>query len=128
MRTTILCCFVLAILTSSCTYDHAEQVTCAPPDMVSFSRDIQPIFAAHCTDIACHVGTIPAGNLNLEPDQAYEELQDRGSGYIDTIQPNFSLLYAQMISVSQPMPPSGNLDECTTGLVLKWIEQKAKNN
>ncbi len=128
MRIAIICCFALAALTGSCTYEHGDPVTCMLPDTVSFSRDIQPIFAAHCTDISCHVGNIPAGNLNLEPDKAYEELNDRGSGYLDTLQPHISLLYAQMISVSQPMPPSGNLDDCTTGLVLKWIEQKAKNN
>ena len=71
---------------------------------------------------------MPAGSFNLEPDRAYEELNDPGSGYLDTLQPHISLLYAQMISVSTPMPPSGNLDDCTTDLVLKWIEQKAKNN
>ncbi len=128
MRTAIICFFVLAALTSSCTYDHEAPTTCELPDTVSFSRDIQPIFAAHCTDISCHVGNVPAGGLNLEPDNAYDELSNPRSGYVDTLDPHISLLYAQMISVSTPMPPSGNLDDCTTDLVLKWIAQKAKNN
>lgn len=128
MRTAIISFFIVAALTSRCTYDHSEPLTCVPPDTVSFSRDIQPIFAAHCTDISCHIGGVPAGGLNLETAQAYPELSNPRSGYVDTLKPNISLLYAQMISVSTPMPPSGNLDECTTDLVLKWIAQKAKDN
>ena len=128
MRKVLLCFFLLAVWTGSCTYEQADSPACGLPDTVSFSRDIQPIFAAHCTDISCHTGNMPAANFNLEPDRAYQELSDPGSGYLDTLQPHISLFYAQMISVSTPMPPSGNLDDCTTDLVLKWIEQKAKNN
>ena len=129
MRIVLIFLFILAVLTDSCTYAHRETVPCALPDTVSFSRDIQPIFTTHCNEgVDCHSGSRPGGNLNLEPGKAYAELDDPGSGYLDTIKPRFSLLYAQMISVSMPMPPTGNLDDCTTDLVLKWMEQKAKNN
>lgn len=128
MRTALLYLFILSIGTGACTYEHLDSTACSLPDTVSFQRDIQPIFASHCDDIVCHAGSRPAGNLNLEPTEAYRELHRPGSGYLDTLQPRISLLYAQMISVSTPMPPSGNLDDCTTDLVLKWIEQKARNN
>ncbi len=128
MRTAFACFLVLAALTGGCTYEQQQPLPCVFPDTVSFRQDIQPIFAAHCTSIDCHAGLHPAGNLHLESDQAYAELSDPRSGYVDTLQPRISVLYAQMISVSNPMPPSGNLDDCTIALVLTWIEQKARNN
>jgi hypothetical protein len=103
-------------------------VSCTLPDQVSYKNNIQPLFNAHCIDSGCHSGATPGGHLNLESSVSYAQLMKAGSGYIDTLQPNFSLLYAQMNSASNPMPKSGKLDNCTIGLVLKWIQQKAKNN
>lgn len=114
----------------SCTYEKAEvaQVTCAQPDTVSYSLDIQPLFNSNCATAGCHSGANPEGGLNLEASESYGQLMASGSGYVDTLNPEFSLLYAQMNSVSDPMPPTGRLDKCTLELVLKWIRQKAKNN
>ncbi len=119
--------FFFLIFFCSCVHESL-QPTCTTPDLVSFSKDIIPIFNQHCNNAGCHVGTSPAGKLNLEASAAYNQLQKKGSGYIDTINPNFSVLYASMISISNPMPTSGKLDDCTINLVLKWIQQKAKNN
>lgn len=99
---------------------------CSTPDTVSFSNDIQPIFNEHC--ISCHAGSSPAGNLNLQSSESYQNLLDSQSGYVDTITPASSILYSSMNSVNNPMPPNGKLDKCKIELVLKWIEQKAKNN
>ena len=95
-------------------------------DNVSFNKDIVPIFEAHC--VSCHSGNNPSGNLNLESSVAYSNLIDTKSGYIDTIEPTYSLIYASMISTTNPMPKNGRLDKCTTDLILKWIQQKAHNN
>jgi len=119
---------------SSCVWDKAKPITtndikaCDTIVTVSFTKDVLPIFNAHCIDAGCHSGTNPAGNLSLESSVAYAQLMKSGSGYVDTVNPNYSLLYAQMASVSNPMPPTGKLDDCTLNLVLKWIQQKAKNN
>ena len=99
---------------------------CQVVDTVSFQKSIAPIFEAHC--VSCHSGSNASGNLNLEASVAYQNLSDPKSGYLDTINPTYSLLYASMISTSNPMPPNGKLDNCTTDLILKWIQQKAKNN
>ena len=120
---------LLFILGYSCAHDSAEPfVTCNPPDTVSFSTDILPILNAECNTSGCHSGTLPGVNLNLEPCHAFTELMKPGSGYIDTVNPKYSVLYAQMNSTSYPMPPTGKLDKCRIDLVLKWIRQKAKNN
>lgn len=95
---------------------------------VSFAHDIQPIFQQYCAISGCHTAGSKAGGLNLDAAVAYQGLTKAGSGYIDVANPSGSLLYSQMVSVGSPMPPSGNLDSCTTKLVLKWIRQQAPNN
>lgn len=127
------CCYRYLILllfpAFACTYEKVEpQLTCVSPEMVSFKKDVQPIFDSHCNTGGCHSGTSPAGNLNLEAAVAYAQLTKKSSGYVDTLRPSYSVLYGSMNSTGNPMPPTGKLDQCTLELVLKWIQQKAKNN
>lgn len=117
----------------ACTHDKAKmavpEASCNTPATVSFSNDIQPLFNQHCNTAGCHSGGSPAGNLDLSPGEAYAKLMQSGSGYIDTIHPNYSLLYVQMGPTAyDPMPPTGRLDDCKLKLILTWIQQKAKNN
>jgi hypothetical protein len=125
--------FVLIVLCMSlfaaCTYEKAElKVECGLPETVSFSNDIVPIFNKHCNTAGCHSGPSPQAGLNLEASIAYSQLMSSGSGYVDTVTPKYSVLHAYMNSASDPMPPTGKLDQCTVDLIYKWIEQKAKNN
>jgi hypothetical protein len=125
--------YLLSIfLLGSCTRDKGKlavpDTSCKTPETVSFSKDVMPVFNKYCGTSGCHSGASPAGNLNLDQSVAYNQLLHPSSGYVDTITPKYSLLYAQMNSVSQPMPPTGKLDPCTIDLVYKWIQQKAKNN
>ena len=98
------------------------------PDSVSFQRDIIPIFEKECSISGCHSGGTPAGKLNLESEVAYSKLSKKGSGYIDTLDPSSSVLYSSIVSKSNPMPPSGHLNDCSIKLIYKWMEQKGKNN
>jgi len=118
------------ILLNSCTYTKLDNSPCNTFEMdtVSFNRDVIPLFNSYCNTSGCHSGSIPAGSLSLESSIAYSELMQPGKGYVDTLNPKFSVLYTQMISVSQPMPPTGNLDACKTEMILNWIQQGAKNN
>ena len=116
-------------LLPACRYDKAEITPeCSLPDTVSFSEHIIPLFNQHCNTPGCHTGQNAEANFDLSPDHAYEQLMEQGSGYIDTVNPELSVLYSAVISVSNPMPPTGRLDKCTTDLLLKWIQQKATNN
>lgn len=120
---------LLCVFSFSCTYEKVEPATaCSSPAVVSFSKHIQPVFDTHCNMAGCHSGTNPKGNLNLEKSVSYSQLWRTKSGYIDTLNPKISVLYGSMNSTSSPMPPSGKLDKCTINLILRWIEQKAKNN
>ncbi len=132
MKALALYFILFTLIIMSCTKEVGKQppapvIDCVP-STVSFSQNVIPLFNAHCNTSGCHSGSFPAGNLNLEASSAYAQLHQSGKGYIDTITPNFSLLYAQMISVTQPMPPTGKLEDCKTGIILRWIQQKAKNN
>ena len=114
----------------SCSYEKGKiaKPECVLPNTVSFSQDILPLFNSECNTAGCHTSATHAGSLNLEPTVAYTQLLASGSGYIDTLNPNFSILYNKLITTTGQMPPSGKLDDCKIQLVLKWIQQKAKNN
>ena len=125
-KTAFLFPILVVFLFFSCKKEQSQN--CKTPNEVSFKNDIQPIFNQNCVSSGCHAANKPAGGLNLESASAYIELLNPKSGYIDTLNPNSSLLYVSMTSAISPMPPKGKLDDCTTQLVLKWIQQKAKNN
>jgi hypothetical protein len=108
------------LVTGSCTY-HKEtgispertcQTTVLIPDSISFQKNILPVFNKNCSNPGCHSGKFPKGKLNLEQAQAYAQLSKKGSGFIDTVQPSFSLLYSALVSTNTPMPPSGPLEPC----------------
>jgi hypothetical protein len=126
MKNTFL--FLCATLFYFSCVNNRVDPTCSAPDTVSFKSNILPIFRNNCSTSGCHSGSFPAGNLNLEDSLAYTQLNRISRGYVDTINPKNSVLYGSLVSVSNPMPPKGNLDTCTINLVLKWMAQKAKNN
>jgi len=127
MRRIAIACGISLLCLYGCRHEPVEQV-CVLPEKVSFNQHIIPLLNAHCNTSGCHSGTQPTGGLNLESSKAYAELSKPGNGYIDTVNPNNSLLYIQMTSVSNPMPPTGQLARCSTDLILKWIAQKAPDN
>ncbi len=126
---------VLALL-SSCTYDSYEElrpdaskkICSTSQDSVSFNKDIIPFFNKNCSTVGCHSGLKPEGDFNLEAAVAYKTLSKKGSGYIEVADPKSSVLYSALVSVSDPMPPTGKLDDCSIKMVYKWMEQGGKNN
>jgi len=123
----------MVLFAAACKHDDATTATparCSTDTIgtVSFSRNIVPVFRQNCALSGCHTGSAPAGNLSLDSGVAYAALMKPGSGYINTSTPAASLLYSQLLSTADPMPPTGKLDTCTISLVLKWIQQQAPNN
>ncbi len=120
----------ILILLMSCTRDKGLEInpSCTIPEKISYSKDVQPLLTTNCLGGGCHQGTNPAGNLDLSSANSYKELSESGSGYIDTINPKFSVLNAQLNSASNPMPPTGKLTDCNLQLIYQWMEQGAKNN
>lgn len=118
----------------SCKTDNKDAVApeadCVStlPDTVSYATNVQPLFTQNCALSGCHSGSFPAGGLNLESGNSYTEITKKGSGYVDTLNPQFSVIISSMTSRTEPMPPTGNLSKCDIELIKKWMLQKAKNN
>ena len=93
----------------------------APPQNVSFSGDLQPIFTSKCATSSCHDGghkpLLTAGN-------SYNALMS--GGYVNTTIPTESTLYKVLNSGS--MPPTGKLPSAEIQMVLDWIKIGAPNN
>lgn len=120
---TILLGFAMLYM-AGCKYD--EILPPPPPDQVSFSNDIIPIFNQSCNTSGCHRG----GSADFAPDltaaNAYNALGE--GGFIDTITPENSLLYRWMNGQEGvPMPPDG-VNSFYNATVLKWMEQGALDN
>jgi hypothetical protein len=135
MRNKIIleCLFSIVLINTiaSCTYNKpiVPVASCNNSGKtVSFSNDIQPIFTNNCNNVGCHSGNSPAGNLNLEVGKAYAQLSKTGRGYIDVTEPNNSVLLSAMLDTTNPMPPSGKLDDCTIDLIRTWMKQGGLNN
>ena len=93
-----------------------------PPQFVSFSGDLQPIFTANCATSGCHDGT--AHNPALTADKSYNAIVN--GGYINTVVPTNSIIYGEVKSGS--MPPSGALKSSDVQKILDWIRNGAPNN
>jgi len=111
-----------ALLSTGCSWDKLEIPE--PPEVVSFSADIIPIFNTSCNAVGCHAANGISPNLSVA--SAYADLFNKG--LVDTADPSASDLYSRMNSSSAPMPPQGKLNQYQVDLVLAWIEQGAIDN
>ncbi len=93
-----------------------------PPQQVSFSGDLVPIFLANCASSGCHDGV--AHNPALTADKAYDAIVN--GGFINLVVPANSILYGEVKSGS--MPPSGALKASDMQKILDWIRNGAPNN
>lgn len=95
----------------------------APPQAVSFSGDLVPLFVANCSAAGCH-DAVPAHKPSLTAANAYTAIT--GGGFINTVVPLDSKLYGAIKSGS--MPPSGALKPSDVQKILDWIRNGAPNN
>ena len=109
---------LLAFLFTSCESVQRDPVT--TPDDVSFSTDVQKIFNTSCASSGCHGGGV---SPDLRENVSYTDLFD--GNYIDTLSPDNSFLY-QKIDIGGSM--SDKLNSTQRAIILKWIQQGAKDN
>jgi len=116
--------FALVVLMSvnGCTFDKKEVPEPPLPDTVFYSLYIQPMFNSTCAITGCHGNSSPTSGLNLSDSVSYNNLFIKHE--INTLAPTSSNLYLFMNS---NMPPSGRIPY-DVSLVLKWIDEGAKNN
>lgn len=113
--------FSVSLVLSSCYKDVILPAVAntKPPQYVSFSGDLQPIFTANCALSGCHVkgSQVPY----LSADVSYQQLL---GGFVNTIKPEQSELYQQINGNMQVHIP--NADDRQK--VYDWIRNGAPNN
>ena len=117
---------LLMILLSGCYKDIISpgQDPNGPPQPVSFSGDLVPLFTANCATSGCHDGVATSHNPALNAEKAFTAITS--GGYINILVPQNSILYSSIKSGS--MPPSGALKSSDMQKVLDWIRNGAPNN
>ena len=91
-----------------------------PPQAVSYSKDLMPLFNTKCATTGCHVSG--AHKPYLTSDVSY--LQIANGGYINTLIPKQSILY-NMINgeMKEYIPQASDRQK-----VYDWIRNGAPNN
>ena len=93
--------------------------TTAPPQYVSFSNDLIPLFSTNCALSGCHV---PGSQMPyLTPTLAYQQLL---GGFVNTIVPTQSTIYIQINGNMQVHIP----DATQRQKIYDWIRNGAPNN
>jgi len=109
-----------------------------PPSNVSFSSDVQPIFAsAGCAVSSCH-GSSKSAGLSLTPSEAYDNLVNIPStemGSLKRVLPDdaensyliIKLEGRQTVGGRMPLT-GGALSTRNIQIIRTWIDEGAKNN
>jgi hypothetical protein len=93
--------------------------TTQPPQYVSFSKDLQPIFSTNCALSGCHV---PGSQTPyLTKDLSYQQLL---GGYVNKTIPNQSQLYVEINGEMQVHIPNATDRQ----KIYDWIRNGAPNN
>jgi hypothetical protein len=96
-----------------------ETVQEKPPQFVSYSGDLQPLWNSNCALSGCHV---PGGQVPyLTEDISYEQLL---GGYVNTAVPEDSKLWIALNGIMMTHLPSADDRQ----KVFDWIRNGAPNN
>jgi hypothetical protein len=106
---------------------------------VSFSADVQPIFAASCASSGCHKGTTGISNLDLSAGNAYDALVGAPAGQCDDGRhlvlpgkPSDSYLVDKLLGTDlcsgTQMPKSGGLSTAELATIVAWVCGGAAND
>ncbi len=95
----------------------------APPQDVSFSGDLLPLFVANCSASGCHDAN-GTHKPSLTAENAYNSI--KSGGFVNVLVPTQSILYGEVKSGS--MPPGGALRPADVQKILDWIRNGAKDN
>lgn len=95
--------------------------------VVSFSKDLVPLFTKNCALSGCHASG--GHDPNLTADKAYNSLMD-DPDFVLVANPENSTLYKRLIGKLSPQMPMGAAKNPgnINNLVLAWIKQGAKKN
>jgi hypothetical protein len=121
---------IAALCLSSCKDQRPNTSGFILPDSnVSYTRDIDPLFAQTCLGSQCHSGSSPAQDLNLEP-PSYSNLMNHVPRLVISGDPTSSLLAQRLDGTVPPVMPS-NQNPLTANQIhgiKQWIKEGARFN
>jgi hypothetical protein len=91
-----------------------------PPQFVSFSTQLAPLFNTNCALSGCHIDGGQKPNMSL--DDSYQQIVN--GGFVNTLVPKTSILYIQINGNMEEHIPSAKDRE----MVYDWIRNGAPNN
>lgn len=127
IRLLLFYCLLVFSLTmiSSCEYGfidfEVEDPGTDPPEDLSFSEKIIPIFNNKCNITGCHTAGYFA--LDLTPENAWTDINNKGM--VDLANPSESKLYTK---IANPGTHDNRSLPSEQALILQWITEGAKNN
>jgi len=130
-------CVACACASGASTTTSTTTTTTLPP--VSFSADVQPIFAGNCALPFCHTGPQPQQQLDLAPRRAYaalvgvQSVECPGMARVQAGAPEQSYLIAKLAGeglcfVASRMPLGGVLPAADIDTIRRWISEGALDN
>lgn len=110
-----------------------------PPQQVSYASQVQPIWTAKCTSMACHDNTMPQEGLSLTasgsraalvgvPSQQCPSTQLVNPGAPESSYLMFKLQGSGPCMMGTRMPRGTSITSAQIGLVRDWIVNGAPNN
>jgi hypothetical protein len=91
-----------------------------PPQQVSYSQELAPMFEASCALAGCHVSG--AHKPYLKSAESYNQIT--GGGFVNTNFPKLSILYTAVYGEMAQYLPSASKKQ----KVYDWIRNGAPNN
>lgn len=115
----------LGLMVTSCYYDEMPPVAITPiPDVVSYSKDIQPLWNQDC--ISCHKPSATAPDLTSA--NSYSALTLNNKYVVPGNAASSKMHKSLMGDGAAIMPTSGKWSDSKIALVDKWINDGALNN
>jgi len=116
---------IVSLMATSCYYDEMPPEAVIPiPDVVSYSKDIQPLWNQDC--ISCHKTGATAPDLTAA--NSYLALTASNKYVIPGNATGSKLHKSLMGDGAAIMPTSGKWSDSKIALVDKWINDGALNN
>src|SRR6476661_7599552 len=116
----------VCVVSAMCVWGVAVAGSMAPqrlaPDLVSFERDVRPIFQSSCQ--TCH-GDLQTSGLDLRTRDSAMKGGDNGAAIVPG-RAEDSRLYRRIAGLEQPsMPLDGALAPPQIAIIKAWIDQGA---
>ncbi len=122
--TYILLIFFAGLALTGCYKDYILPETVAdpdgPPQFVSYSTELAPLFNSSCAKAGCHVS--PSRKPYLNTDISYNQIVN--GGFVNTAVPKSSILYMIINGEMKEFIPSA----ADRQKVYDWIRNGAPNN